>query len=91
MIAFTECKHCKILLLFKTAAVKFVNSLEFSILLHKYDPKRNQNLQVLKVDKENPIIFLVIYLFRKNDTLLHICELQKCVNLLDQQLIKRWN
>ncbi len=82
MIAFTECKHCKILLLFKTAAVKFVNSLEFSILLHKYDPKRNQNF-VLKVDKENPIIFFVIYLFRKNDTLLHICEWQKCVNLLD--------
>ncbi len=37
-------------------AVKFVNLLEFSIFLHKYDPKHNQIFtKVLKVDKENPI------------------------------------
>ncbi len=39
-----------------SAAGKFVNPLEFSIFLHKYDPKHNQIFaQILKVDKENPI------------------------------------
>ncbi len=34
----------------------FVNPLEFSIFLHKYDPKHHQIfIQVLKVDKENQI------------------------------------
>ncbi len=33
---------------------KFVNPLEFSIFLHKYDPKHNQIFaQVLKVDREH--------------------------------------
>ncbi len=55
-----------------SAARKFVNPLEFSIFLHKCDPKHIQIFaQVLKVDKENPIkqirqkYFIVIYLFRK--------------------------
>ncbi len=39
-----------------SATGKFVNPLEFSIFLHKYDPKHNQIFaQVLKVDKDNPI------------------------------------
>ncbi len=38
------------------AAWKFVNPLQFSIFLHKYDPKHHQIFtQVLNVDKENPI------------------------------------
>ncbi len=58
---------------------KFVNPLEFSIFLHKYDPKHNQIFA--KVLKENPIkqmtlkYFLVIYLFS--------VQCQKYVNLLD--------
>lgn len=35
---------------------KFVNPSEFDLFLHKYDLKQNQNfMQVLKLDKENPI------------------------------------
>ncbi len=44
--------------------------------------------QVLKVDKENPIKqvrekFLCHLFIEKNDPVLHICALQKYVNLLD--------
>ncbi len=61
-----------------SAAGKFVNPLEFSTFLHKYDPKHHQIFaQVLKVDKENPIKQM------DNDPILHICEWQKYVNLLD--------
>ncbi len=77
-----------------SAAWKFVNPLEFSIFLHKYDPKHNQIFaQILKVDKENPIkqlrqkYFLFHSFIRENDPILHICEWQKYVNLLDKQLI----
>ncbi len=69
-----------------SAAGKFVNPLEFSIFLHKYDPKHNQIFaQVLKVDKENPIKQMrQKYLFiQENDPILHIYEWQKYVNLLD--------
>ncbi len=56
-----------------SAAWKFVNPLELSIFLHKYDPKHHQTFaQVLKVDKENPIkqmrqiyIYFIIYLLRE--------------------------
>ncbi len=72
-----------------SAAWKFVNPLEFSIFLHKSDPKHNQIFaQVLK-DKENPIkqmrqkYFLCHLYIQENDSILHICEWQKNVNLLD--------
>ncbi len=64
-----------------SAAGKFVDPLEFSIFLHKYDPKHNQIFtQVLKVDKENPIKqmrqkYFICHLFiQENDPVLHICE-----------------
>ncbi len=44
---------------------------------------------ILKVDKENRIkqvrekYFLCHLFIEKNDPVLHICALQKCVNLLD--------
>ncbi len=69
---------------------KFVNPLEFSVFLHKYDPKYNQIFaQVLQVDKENPIkqirqkYFLCHLFIHENDPILHICEWQKYVNLLN--------
>ncbi len=65
-----------------------MNPLEVSIFQHKYDPKHNQIFaQVLKVEKENPINqmrqkYFPWYLFvQENDPILHICELQKYVNL----------
>ncbi len=71
-----------------------MNLLEFSIFLHKYDTKHNQiSAQVLEVDKENPIkhmrqkYFLCHLFIQENDPILHICEWQKYVNLLDLQLI----
>ncbi len=73
-----------------SAAWKFVNPLELYIFLHKYDPKHHQIFaQVLKVDKENWIkqmrqkCFLCHLFIEKNDPVLHICVLQKYVNLLD--------
>ncbi len=66
-----------------SAAGKFVNPLEFSIFLHKYDPKHNQIFaQVLKVDKENPIIFFVIYLFRK--------MIQYCISVSGKSMWISW-
>ncbi len=52
-----NCYHIKLTVIISySAAGKFVNPLEFSIFLHKYDPKHNQIFtQVLIVDKENPI------------------------------------
>ncbi len=48
------CVYVCIYIYIYSAAWKFVNPLEFSIFLHKYDPKHNQIFaQVLKVDKEN--------------------------------------
>ncbi len=77
-----------------SAAWKFVNPLEFSIFLHKYDTKHYQIFaQVLKVDRENPIkqirqkYFLCHLFIQENYPILHICEWQKYVNLLDWQLI----
>ncbi len=73
-----------------SAAWKFVNLLQFSIFLHKYDPKHHQIFtQVQKVDKENPIQqmrqkYSLRHLFsEKYDPLLPICALQKYVNLYD--------
>ncbi len=78
-----------------SAAGKFVNPLECSIILHKYDPKHNQifvkkkKKKVLKVDRENPIkqmtqkYFLCHLFIQENYPILHICEWQKYVNLLD--------
>ncbi len=49
-----KAKLCKIITYI--AAWKFVNPLEFSIFLHKYNPKHHQIFtQGLKEDKENPI------------------------------------
>ncbi len=56
-----------------SAAGKFVNPLEFSIFLYK----------VLKVDRENPIKQMRHLFIQENDPILHICEWQKYVNLLD--------
>ncbi len=73
-----------------SAAWKFVNPLVFYIFMHIYiyDPKHHQILtQVLKVDKVNSNqinetnIFFVIYLREKKYPVLHICVLQKYVNL----------
>ncbi len=69
-----------------------MNPLEFSIFLHKYDPKHIQIFaysEVLKVDKEIPIKqmrekYFICHLFiQENDPILHICEWQNYVNLLD--------
>ncbi len=67
--------------------------IESSIFLHKYDPKHQIFIQVLKVDKENRIkqvrekYFLCHLFIEKNYPVLHICALQKYVNLWDEQLI----
>ncbi len=68
--------------------------LELSIFLHKYDPKHHHIfIQVLKVDKENRIkqvrekYFLCNLFIEKNDAVLHICVLQKYVNLCFQYLV----
>ncbi len=79
MWGFLKCfSICYNVLCVYSAAWKFVNPLEISIFLHKYDPKHNQIFeQALKVDKENPLFI------QENDPILHICEWQKYVNLLD--------
>ncbi len=72
-----------------SAAWKFVNPLEYSIFLHKYDPQLQIFAQVLKVDKENPIkqmrqkYFLCHLFTQENGPIMHFCEWQKYVNLFD--------
>ncbi len=71
-----------------SAAWKFVNPLEFSIFLHKYDPKHHQIFaQVLKVDKENPIkqmrqIFSLPFIYSgKWSNIAYLCIAKVCDSL----------
>ncbi len=82
------CTYWPIYIYVYCSAGTFVNPLEFSIFLHKHDPKRHRIFaQVLKVDKENPLkqmrqkYFLCHLFIQENDPILHICEWQKYVNL----------
>ncbi len=70
-------------------------NIEFSIFLHKYDPKQQHFIiKVLKVDKKNPIkqvrekYFICQLFIEKYYPVLHICALQKYVNLCFQYLLR---
>ncbi len=71
-----------------SAAWKFVNPLEFYIFLHKYDPKQSDFRTSPESRQREPNqmrqkYFLCHLFIQENDPILHICEWQKYVNLLD--------
>ena len=74
-----------------SGARKFVNPLEFSMILHKSDLKLHQ-IRVLIVDKKNQMkqmrkkLDLGIFV-EENESILHIYEWQKYVNLCFQYLV----
>ncbi len=64
-----------------------MNPLKFSIFLHKYDPKgfctRPESRQREPNQTNETTYFLCNLFIQENDPILHICEWQKYVNLLD--------
>ncbi len=73
-----------------SAAGTFVNPLELYIFLHKCDPKHNQIFGTSPESRQREPNqtnekkkCLCHFFILENDPILHMCELQKYVNILD--------